>query len=63
MSLGIPKLSNKAALLMASSSKKNKKRSLNDFRSQGVLEVNQILDDHENKYGSALADQLDVVPE
>ena len=48
--------------MAASGSKKNsKKRGVNDFRSQGVLEVNEILEAHESKYGSAIGDQLDVV--
>ena len=59
----MPSLSARANQIMASSSKKNKKRNINEFRSQGVLEVSQILDDHENKYGSAVADQLDIVQE
>ena len=48
---------------MNSSNKKNKKRSENEYRSQGLLEVQEILDDHESKYGSAIGDQLGVVQE
>ena len=63
-SLGIPKLSNRAAQLMGSSSKKTtKKRGENEFRSQGILEVQEILDGHESKYGSAIGEQLGVVQE
>ena len=43
---------------MNSSAKKNKKRNENEYRSQGLLEVQEILDDHESKYGSAIGDQL-----
>ena len=57
----MPKLSGRAAQIMASSNKTNKKRKENEFRSQGVLEVQEILDMHESKYGSAIGDQLDVV--
>ena len=42
----------------SSSKKGNKKRGLNDFRSQGILEVQEILDDHDSKFGSAMGDQL-----
>ena len=43
-------------MLIGSSNKKTKKRGLNDFRSQGILEVEEILEDHESKYGSATAE-------
>ena len=59
----MPKLSGRAAQIMNSSAKKNKKRSENDYRSQGLLEAQEILDDHESKYGSAIGDQLGVVQE
>ena len=61
--IGIPKLSNRAAQLMGSSTKKNKKRGENEFRSQGILEVQEILDGHESKYGSAIGEQLGPVEE
>ena len=48
---------------MGSSTKKSKKRGENEFRSQGMLEVQEILDGHESKYGSAIGEQLDVVRE
>ena len=50
----------RASQLMATSSSKksNKKRGMNDFRSQGILEVQEILDDHDSKFGSAMGDQL-----
>ena len=54
----MPKLSGRAAQIMASSSKKNKKRGENDYRSQGVLEVQEILNMHESKYGSAVGDDM-----
>ena len=60
-SVGAPRLSARAAQLMAGSSSKkgNKKRGMNEFRSQGILEVQEILDDHDSKFGSALdGDQL-----
>ena len=41
----------------------NKKRNENEYRSQGMVEVQEILDAHESKYGSAIGDQLDVVQE
>jgi hypothetical protein len=41
---------------MGSSNKKTKKRGLNEFRSQGILEVEEILEGHDSKYGSAIAD-------
>ena len=59
----MPKLSGRAAQIMASSNKKSKKRTENEFRSQGILEVQEILEMHESKYGSAIGDQLDVVQE
>jgi hypothetical protein len=46
---------------MGSSNKKTKKRGLNEFRSQGILEVEEILESHDSKYGSAIADMLGVV--
>ena len=59
----MPKLSGRAAQIMASSNKQSKKRNENEFRSQGMLEVQEILDMHESKYGSAIGDQLDIVQE
>ena len=53
----MPKLSGRAAQIMSSSAKKNKKRGENEYRSQGLLEVQEILEDHESKYGSAIGDQ------
>jgi len=46
---------------MGSSSKKTKKRGENEFRSQGILEVQEILDGHDSKYGSAIGEQLGAV--
>jgi len=48
---------------MGSNTKKNKKRNENEFRSQGILEVQEILDGHESKYGSAIGEQLGPVHE
>ena len=48
---------------MGSSSKKTKKRNENEFRSQGILEVQEILDGHDSKYGSAIGDQLGAIQE
>ena len=48
---------------MGSSSKKTKKRGENEFRSQGILEVQEILDGHDSKYGSAIGDQLGAIQE
>ena len=48
---------------MNSGTKKNKKRGENEFRSQGILEVQEILDGHDSKYGSAIGDQLESVHE
>ena len=48
---------------MGSSSKKTKKRGENEFRSQGILEVQEILDGHDSKYGSAIGEQLGAVQE
>ena len=48
---------------MGSSSKKTKKRNENEFRSQGILEVQEILDGHDSKYGSAIGDQLGAIHE
>lgn len=48
---------------MGSGTKKNKKRGENEFRSQGILEVQEILDGHESKYGSAIGEQLGQVQE
>ena len=59
----MPKLSGRAAQIMNSSAKKNKKRNENEYRSQGLLEVQEILDDHDSKYGSAIGDQLGMVKE
>ena len=50
-------------MLMGSNTKKNKKRNENEFRSQGILEVQEILDGHESKYGSAIGEQLGPVHE
>ena len=41
---------------MGSSTKKSKKRGENEYRSQGILEVQEILNDHESKYGSAIGE-------
>lgn len=48
---------------MGSSNKKTKKRGLNEFRSQGILEVEEILESHDSKYGSAIGDQLGAIQE
>jgi hypothetical protein len=48
---------------MGSSNKKTKKRGVNEFRSQGILEVQEILDGHDSKYGSAIGEQLGAVQE
>ena len=44
----------RASQLMATSSSKksNKKRGMNDFRSQGILDLHEILDDNDSKFGS-----------
>ena len=47
----------------SSNTKKSKKRGENEFRSQGILEVQEILDGHESKYGSAIGEQLGAVEE
>lgn len=48
---------------MGSSNKKTKKRGLNEFRSQGILEVEEILESHDSKYGSAIEEQLGAIQE
>ena len=48
---------------MGSSNKKSKKRGVNEFRSQGILEVQEILDGNDSKYGSAIGEQLGAVQE
>ena len=54
----MPKLSGRAAQIMASSNKKTKKRTENEFRSQGILEIQEILTNHDGKYGSAIGEQI-----